>query len=172
MRPARSTAVTVVDTVVVARRLRELRPEKKSFFCPCAHCGWHCMATSPCCVLLCRLVDCEDRARRLFMGHQHVDTDRAACSLVEISVQLEEHIPRSIYFREEGGISVLLVCILHAFFIYLLICFVTLPRVIMCVVFALNRSFYPTTSSSVHPESLLILHPSILEGYKLCGHIL
>ena len=33
----------------------------------------------------------------------------------------------------------------------------------VCVVFTLNRSFYPTTS--VHPGSVLIFHPR----YKFCG---
>ena len=34
----------------------------------------------------------------------------------------------------------------------------------MCVVFALNRSFYPTTSA-VPPVSVLILHPREITNY-------
>ena len=32
-------------------------------------------------------------------------------------------------------------------------------NVVIAVVFTSNRSFYPTTSSAVHPVSVLILHP-------------
>ena len=52
-----------------------------------------------------------------------------------------------------------IVVVVVAVVVVVVVVVVAAAAVVVVVVFALNRSFYPTTSTAVHPVPVLVLHP-------------